>query len=220
MPPFDPAQLNGRDTYFLMIGTVVPRPIAFVTTLNEDGSVNLAPFSYFNGVCNRPPLISICIGHRKFDGQIVKKDTLRNIEATGECVVHIPPEHLARAVNGSSAEFPPGESELDALGLQTVASDLVGPPRLIDCPVAMECKLERVVMLGSPRPSVGMVIAEIVRWHIADDVWDAQSGSVDVEKLKPLSRLGGSSYGTTRAPFSLPRPDWTAKGVAPPSRRK
>lgn len=213
MPALDPATMRGRDVYFLMIGTIVPRPIAFVTTRSAAGVVNLAPFSYFSGVSNRPPLVSLSIGLRKLDGALVKKDTLRNIEETGEFVINIAGEDLAPQVNQSSAEYPPEISELDATGLATIASDVVKPPRLAACMVAMECKLERVVMLGRPTPSNGLVIGEVVRWHVDDSVWDARTGTADIERLRPLSRLGGSSYGRTREPFSIPRPDWAAKGI-------
>lgn len=209
----DPADLSSRDLYFTMISTIVPRPVALVTTVSPAGVVNVAPFSYFNGVCAMPPLISLCIGHRRYNGELRKKDTLANIEATGECVVHIPSEELAAQVNQSSAEYPPDVSELAELGLTAEPADLVAPPRLLECPIALECKLERVLMLGRPKALTGMVIAEVVRFHIDDRVWDAQRGMVDVERLRPLSRLGGSWYGRTREPFSIPRPDWAARGV-------
>ncbi len=213
MPTFDPTAMRGRDIYFLMIGTIVPRPIAWVSSLDAAGTLNLAPFSYFNGISSRPPLISLSIGHRKFGGELVKKDTLRNIEATGEFVINIPGEELAAQVNQSSAEYPPDVSELSEVGLTTVPSEIVKPPRVAECRVAMECKLERVVMLGKPRALNGLVIAEVVRWHVDDAIWDADAAMVDVERLKPLSRLGGSYFGKTREPFSIPRPDWAAKGV-------
>ena len=210
----DPAELSSRDAYFAMISTIVPRPIAFVTSMNEAGVVNLAPFSYFNGVCSRPLLVSICIGHRRYGGELVKKDTLRNIEATGEFVIHIPPEEIAQQVNQSSAEYPPEVSELAAVGLTGVPSDVVKVPRIAECPIAFECKLEQVLMLGRPKALTGMVIAEVVRIHIDDAVWDPARQMVDIDKLRPLSRLGGSWYGRTREAFSIPRPDWASKGVA------
>jgi flavin reductase (DIM6/NTAB) family NADH-FMN oxidoreductase RutF len=213
MPVFDPKEMRGRDIYFLMIGTIVPRPIAFVTSMNEAGVVNLAPFSYFNGISNRPPLISISIGRRKLDGEVVKKDTLRNIEQTGEFVVNIPSEALAEQVNQSSAEYPPETSELQEVGLTAIPSDLVAPPRLAECHVAMECKLDQVVMVGKSRPVNALVIGEVVRWHVADSVWDQARKQVDIDLLRPLSRIGGSSYGRTREPFALPRPDWAIKGI-------
>ena len=214
MPTFDPANMRGRDIYMLMIGTIVPRPIAFITSINAEGVVNLAPFSYFNGITSKPPLISVSIGHRKIIGQLVKKDTLRNIEATGEFVVNIAHEELAKQLNQTSAEYPPDVSELSEVGLTTVASDVVSPPRVAQCRVAMECKLERVVMLGRPKPLNGLVIGEVVRWHVDDNAWDDEAQRVDIERLQPLSRLGGSSFGLTREPFSLPRPDWASKGFS------
>ena len=184
-----------------------------MTTVNSNGVVNLAPFSYFSGICSRPPLLSLSIGHRKWQGELVKKDTLKNIEATGELVVNIAHEELAHQLNETSAELPPDVSELEAVGLTAVKSDLVAPPRVAECRVAMECKLEQVVMLGRPKPLSGLVIAEILRWHIDDSIWDETNGRVDTERLMPLSRLGGTSYGRTRGAFSLPRPDWANKSL-------
>ena len=134
-------------------------------------------------------------------------------------MIHIPTEELAPQVNQSSAEYPPEVSELEAVGLTPVASDLIRPPRIAECAVAFECKLDQVIMLGRPRALTGMVIGEIVRIHLDDAVLDPSSGMVDVAKLRPLSRLGGSWYGRTREPFSIPRPDWQAKGVADPGAR-
>ncbi len=210
----DPKQASGKDMYFFMISAIVPRPIAFVSTKSAAGKTNLAPFSFFQGITSKPPLISVCIGHRRWDGKMVKKDSLRNIEETGEFVVNIVPEHLAPQVTQASAEYPPDVSEITETGLTPITSDVVKPPRIKECPINLECKLERVLMLGDP-PLTGMVIGEVVRIHVDESVWDAEGKVVDPEKLRPLSRLGGELYGKTREIFSLPRPDWQAKGVTP-----
>ncbi len=208
----DPAKASGKDLYFLMISAIVPRPIAWVSTQDKEGRTNLAPFSYFQGITSKPPLLSICIGHRRWRGEMVKKDTLRNIEETGEFVVNVATEALVREVNHSSAEYPPEESEIEAVGLTALPSDLVKPPRIKESPIHFECKLDRVILLGSP-PLTGLVIGEVVRFHIDDSVWNVEEAMVDAAKLKPLSRLGGEWWGATRDLFKLPRPDWAAKGV-------
>lgn len=203
----DPAHAHSRDIYFLMISTIVPRPIAFVSTRSASGVDNLAPFSYFNGICSKPPMLSLSIGHRRWQGELVKKDTLRNIEETGEFVVNAATLPLLEKVNQSSAEYPPDVSEFEELGLTPLPSDLVKPPRVKESPVQMECRLHRVLMLGDP-PLNGLVIGEVVRFHVDDAIWDSARSMVDPEKLQPISRLGGTLYSTLGQILSLPRPDW------------
>lgn len=214
----DPSKASGKDNYFLMISTIVPRPIAWISSRGADGSTNLAPFSYFQGITAKPPMISVCIGHRRLDGKMVPKDTVRNIKESRDFVVNIPSEDLAEKVNQSSAEYPPGTSELDELGLTAVPSDIVKAPRIAEAPISFECKLDQVIMIGTPALT-HMIIAEVVRFHICDDVWNEKVSMVDTGKLRPLARLGGTLYGCTREIFSLPRPDWEAKGVEAKVRR-
>ncbi len=203
----DPQELRKRDIYFLMIGSIVPRPIAWVTTLSRDGVPNLAPFSYFNGVCSNPPTLSLCIGHRRWEGKLVKKDSLRNIEETGEFVVHVATEESADVINASSAEFPPETSEIEELGLECVPSEVVAPPRLSAAPLAFECRRERVLMIGEP-PLTGLVLGQVVRFHVSERVWDEKTGRVDVRKLRPLARLGGEEWARLGEIERRPRPDW------------
>src|SRR5262245_26819747 len=126
----DPAKSSVREVYLMLISSVVPRPIAFVSTRSAAGVTNLAPFSYFNGVSSKPPIVSVSIGYRRWRGAIVKKDTLRNIEETGEFVVNVATEALLAQVNQSSAEYPPDVSEISEVGLTPLPSDLVKPPRI------------------------------------------------------------------------------------------
>jgi flavin reductase (DIM6/NTAB) family NADH-FMN oxidoreductase RutF len=201
----DPKALSGSEVYRLMVSSVVPRPIAFVTTTNADGTTNLAPFSYFNLVTSKPPLVSICIGQRTWDGRKQKKDTLKNLEALGEFVVNVATERLLSVVNQSSADFAPGVSELDELGLGTKASKVVSVASLSESPVNMECKVHRVVMLGD-EPQVGMVVGEVVHYHADDRVWDAKQGGPDSRLLNPIARLGGTYYASLGELHSLARP--------------
>jgi flavin reductase (DIM6/NTAB) family NADH-FMN oxidoreductase RutF len=208
---FDPGTLPPRDFYRVMLGTIVPRPIAWVSTLSVDGVANIAPFSFFNGVTSRPPTISIAIGSRKWEGDVVPKDTLRNIEETKEFVVHATTEALAEVANRSSAEFPPDVSEIAELGLTATPSVKVKPLRILESPIAFECVLDRVVHVGEA-PSTGLVLGVIVLAHVSEAVLDADSQAVDVTKLRPVARLGGEWWAPVREQFRLQRPDWAAKG--------
>jgi flavin reductase (DIM6/NTAB) family NADH-FMN oxidoreductase RutF len=201
----DPSERTSRQLYKLMVSAVVPRPIAWVSTRSAAGVINVAPFSYFQVVGSRPPMVSICIGPRKWDGEVVDKDTLRNIEETGELVVNIATVDAVEAVNASSAEYPPEVSERDALRLETIPSDLVAPPRLAASPIHFECRRERVLRLGQA-PQTAMVIGEVVRFHIADALWDAEADAIDPGRLRPLARLGGSLFAELGELLSHPRP--------------
>jgi len=201
----DPAQLSGSEAYRLMISAVVPRPIAFISSCDEDRNTNLAPFSYFNCVTSKPPLISVSIGQRKWGGERIKKDTLRNIEAVEEFVVNIATMPLIAKVNASSAEYPPGVSEIEAVGLTAEPSERVSVPRIAESPINLECRLHRVMMLGDA-PQTGLIIGEVVYVHVDDSVWNAESGEVDPVRLSPLARLGGSLYGALGDITSIPRP--------------
>ena len=200
-----------RDFYRVMLSAIVPRPVAWVTTRSAAGIDNLAPFSFFNGVTSHPPIISIAIGSRRWDNSLRHKDTLRNIEETREFVVHSSTESLAELVNQSSEEFPPEVSEIAMLGLDAVRSERVKPLRLRECPVALECVLDQVVHIGDP-PHTGLVLGRIMLAHVEESVWNPESQSIDVTKLRPVSRLGGQLWAPVREVFRMERPDWKAKG--------
>jgi flavin reductase (DIM6/NTAB) family NADH-FMN oxidoreductase RutF len=210
----EPESMPTRDFYRFMISAIVPRPVAWVSTLSASGVANLAPFSYFNGVTSRPPMISLGIGSRRWDGGLVRKDTLRNIEDTKEFVVHVTTESLAEVSNRSAAELPPDVSEIAELGLTAVASTKVKPPRILESPVAMECVLHQIVPLGDP-PVAGLVLGIVVLAHVEEAVWNPESGAVDVKKLRPVSRLGGDWWAPVGEPFRLDRPDWKARETKP-----
>lgn len=210
---FDTAAISPKDAYALMISAIVPRPIAFVSTVDEAGTVNLAPFSFFTGVASRPPLLALSIGQRRWQGKAQPKDTLANIQASGELVVNIPTVALAEQVNASAAELPPGVSELEHCGLTAQASVHVRPPRVLECPVQLECKLSQIVWVGTP-PTQALVLAEIVCFHVAEAVWSEALGGIDPLALDPLSRLGGQAFGTTGRAIELARPDWAASGFS------
>jgi len=194
----DPAGMAGPDLYRLMISAIVPRPIAWTSTLSPEGVPNAAPFSYFQALSSRPPTVMISVGRRR-DG--TPKDTRRNIEATGEFVVNIVSEASAGRMVMTSVDFPPETSEFEEVGLSPAPSTKVRPPRIAESAVALECRLDRVIDVG---PS-GICLGEVVAFHVRDDVLAADGKTVDPWKLKPLGRLGGSLYAPLREVWSIDR---------------
>ena len=182
--------------YHFMIGVVVPRPIAFVSTVSAGGAFNVAPFSYFNAITNRPPLVGISINRRSGE----PKDTARNIQETGDFVVNVVSEALLERAVRASGDWPKDEDEFDLTGLTPVKSDLVRSPRVGESPVSLECRLHRVIELGDAFFTVG----EIVRAHVADEV--LTDGRVDIAKLRPAGRLGGDGYSIVRDVVHHARP--------------
>lgn len=201
----DLTELTGPERYRLLVASVIPRPIAFVSTIDVNGTTNLAPFSYFSVVTSRPALISVSIGQRVWQGARQKKDTLQNIEATGEFIVNMATEPLLVQVNQASADYPPGTSEIHALGLTEVPAKRVRPPRIAESPLHLECRVHRVILLGD-EPQVGLVIGEVVQYHADPSVLDAQGLVPDAGLLQPLARLGGTEYAGLGQRYAVPRP--------------
>lgn len=198
----DVAQSNVLDVYHLLVGIVTPRPIAWVTTVDLEGRVNLAPFSFFNAFGASPPVVVFSPTLRR-DG--TKKDTLRNVEATGEFVLNAAVERLAEQINLSSKELPYGDSEVDLTGLHLLPSTKVKPPRLAETPVQMEGKVLQIVPIGKGPIAANLVIGEIVAMHIDDAVLDGQC-RIDPRKLRTIARLGGDWYCRTSDLFEMKRP--------------
>ncbi len=197
----DPQEHDYSNIYKLMIGSIVPRPIAFVSTVSAGGIRNLAPFSFFNGVCSNPPIVLFSTIVRK-DGK--EKDTLSNVEATGEFVVNIVSEDFAEQMNITSADVPPEVDEFVESGLTPVPSDLVRAPRVKESRISMECKLEQIVRFGSGPGSGRTVFGRILRFHIADELID--NYRIDPDKLGAIGRMGGPTYTRTRDRFDIIRP--------------
>lgn len=175
--------------YKLLTSLVVPRPIAWVTTLGAAGQINLAPFSAFTFLSSAPPMIGIGVGGHK--------DTAVNIARTGEFVVHIASMAFLEPLHASSAEHPPEVSEAGLLGLATVPSRFVGVPRLADIPAAMECKLDRVTLYG--RLNANFIAGEVINFYVRDDL--LQDGKVQTTDLNPLARLAGPRYSGVSEPI-------------------
>lgn len=180
------ADLTALQSYKLLTGVVVPRPIAWITTRSDDGVVNLAPFSAFTYVCAKPPMLGFSCGLR--DGR--RKDTARNIFANGEFVVHVVDASLMEAMHESSAEHPPEVSEADLLGLEYVAGERVSVPRLRAPGVAMECRFHDSMTLGETRSE--FIVGEVLLFHVRDDL--IQNGKIETTRLDPVCRLGGPNY--------------------------
>jgi flavin reductase (DIM6/NTAB) family NADH-FMN oxidoreductase RutF len=190
------------DVYQALVSVVTPRPIAWVTTVNAEGRVNLAPFSFFNAFGANPPVVVFSPVLRR-DGS--KKDTLLNVEATREFVVNAAVEPLAGQINLSSKEIAPDESELELTGLTIHPSELVRPPRLAESPVSLECKVIQILPIGDGAIGANLVIGEVVVIHIEESVL-GPDGRVDPRKLRTIGRLGGDDYCRSTDIFSLARP--------------
>lgn len=182
----DPRTLNADESYKLLTGVVVPRPVAWVTTLSAAGGVNLAPFSTFTFVAPKPPMLAFSVGQRSG----IYKDTARNILAVEEYVVHIADGALIEAVHKSAVEYPPEVSETEMLGLATVPSLHVKPPRLSAAPIAMECRLRQCLEFGDTRSR--LIVGEVVAFHFRDGLLN--NGKIDTRTLDPLCRLAGPNY--------------------------
>ena len=195
--------LSAPAAYQWMTTTILPRPIAWVSTVSPEGRTNLAPFSFFQGVTANPPtLMFVPVNNREG----LKKDTVRNIELVPEFVVNLVPHRLAEAMNATAALLPYGESEFERFGVATAPSVKVRPPRVADAPVAYECALDRIVHIGTGPLAANVVFGRILAAHVRDDVLGAD-GYPDAAKLDLVGRLGREAYATTRDTFSLRRPD-------------
>ena len=195
--------LGPRDAYNWMADTITPRPIAWVSTISADGRTNLAPFSFFNGVTGNPPTLMFSPVNNRF-GE--KKDTVRNIEATKEFVVNLVPRALAEKMNACAALLPYGESEFEAFDIASAASARVKPLRVAEAPVAFECVLHSIVVIGEGPGAANVVFGRIVAAHVSEAVLGAE-GEVDPALLDTVGRLGGENYALTRERFALKRPD-------------
>jgi flavin reductase (DIM6/NTAB) family NADH-FMN oxidoreductase RutF len=184
----DPKSLNAEESYKLMTGVVVPRPVAWVTTLSVAGGVNLAPFSTFTFVSPKPPMLAFSVGHKGG----TYKDTARNILANEEYVVHIADRSLIEAVHQSAVEYPPDVSETEMLGLETSPSLHVKPPRVVAAPIAMECRLRQCLEFGETRSR--LIVGEVLAFHFRDGL--LKGGKIDTKALDPLCRLAGPNYAT------------------------
>jgi len=185
---YAPENLKPRDRYKLLAGFVLPRPIAWITTVGPTGVVNAAPFSFFNVFSEDPPLCMFAINQRP-DGSI--KDTLINVERSGEFVVNLTDEPLAQAMHDSSGDFPPDVGEPDYLGLKLAPSTRVAVPRLADAPWALECKVWKTMNVKDNRH---LIMGEGVNFYIRDELWDPETMRVHMERYHPIGRMFADRY--------------------------
>ncbi len=196
--------LSESQTYFTMTQTIMPRPIAWVLSENEDASLNLAPFSYFNAVCTDPPLVMVSINLQD-DGS--EKDTLRNIRERSQFVIHIASDNQLDVLNQSSATLAPGESEVIASGLPTTAFEGYHMPRLSDCKIALMCERHQTQAIGNKGQT--LLFAEIKEIYLADDCAEVNEKSrlkVLADKVQPLARLGAGEYASFGEIMNASRP--------------
>lgn len=202
MVELDPAALTSGDMYKLLIGAIVPRPIAFVSTANRAGQCNLAPFSFFNGISSNPACLMISIT-RKPDG--AKKDTLRNIEEIGQFVVNSSSSWLVEALTHCAAQYPYGVDEMKKAGLTALPSRKVLPPRVKESAVQFECELYRSMEIGDGSPgSATVVIGKVIFAHVMKEAY--QQGRIDLDRISPAARLGGRGYCLPGQVFELEIP--------------
>ena len=196
----DPSELDPQRVYKLLIGSVVPRPIAWVSTLSREGVPNLAPYSFFTVASRNPPTLCVSVGERP-SGEPFPKDTLRNVEETSEFVVNAVSLPLANAMHESSRDHAPEADEFEAAGLTAAPCEVVEAPRVGEAAVSMECKLDRVVPIGTDH----LVLGRLVRFHARDDLY-GETGRIDTAGLDPLGRLAGD-YTKVETIFELPLED-------------
>ncbi len=199
----DPSQLSVRDMYQWMIHTILPRPIAWVSTCDTTGRTNIAPFSFFMGVCAKPPTLMFCPVNDRFGKP---KDTLRNVEETRQFVVNLVPTALCESMNQTAASLPHGESEFDHFGVPATPSLRVKPPRVTGSPVAFECELDRIVRISEGPAGGNVVFGRIIALHIEDSVL-GPDGLPDAARMDLVARAGGDLYLHKAQALRMERPD-------------
>ena len=197
----DPVEMTERENYKFLIGSVIPRPIAFVTTISKDGILNGAPFSYFNIVSSNPPMLSLAI--QRSEGKY--KDTARNILQSKEFVIHIVDEQNVEKINKTAASLPPEQSEIELAGLTPVESVKISVPGIKEAKIRMECSLEHSVELGGAnKPGCELFIGKVVQFHIDNEIYE--NGRIDPRRLAAVSRLAGHDYAKIGEIFTIERP--------------
>ena len=195
----DPSKVPASDAYKLLITAVLPRPIAFVSTLSKSGVPNLAPFSFFNAFCGDPPIVGFSPNNNP------PKDSLVNAGETGEFVVNIVTEEIAEQMNLTSPRFPPEVNEFEIAKLTPAPSTIVKPPRVLESPINLECKVMQIVELSKRPEANSLVIGQVVYFHVSDAVLD-ERGRIDPLKLKAVARMGGTAYCRSTDIFHMVRP--------------
>lgn len=198
----NPADLDRRGRHELIMSAVVPRPIAFVSTIGEDGVYNVAPFSAFTATSSKPVLVCLMISWNR-DGR--EKDTIKNIQFTKDFVINVVDENLGDAMNKSSHEYASDVDEFKEVGLTPIKSDLIKSPMVAESPVSMECKLIDILKFGGIPDGTQLILGEVIQVHVKDDIWNGEY--IEPSALKAIGRVGGfRSYCRTTDTFEMERP--------------
>jgi flavin reductase (DIM6/NTAB) family NADH-FMN oxidoreductase RutF len=196
---FNPVHLTEKEVYKLLSGSVVPRPIAWVSTISETGVLNLAPYSFFTVASRNPPMLCISVGPGVVERKGTEKDTLVNIRSQKEFVINVVKADLGNSMLKSSENLPAEVNEFEEAGLTPMDSNIVAPKRVKEAPIQMECKLDQIIPLGTDH----LIIGRMVHYHIQDEYY-LGNYKIDLEKLDPLGRLAGS-FSEMKGLFQLPR---------------
>lgn len=202
MKGINPNQLSDIQNYKLLSGSVIPRPIAFVTSEDEKGNLNGAPFSFFNVVNNKPPMIAIAA--QRSNGK--RKDTAINIEKTKEFVVHITDEFNIEDINETAVPLKYEDNELERTSLTLISSSIIQTSAVKEANIRFECKLDQIIQLGTKNDGADLIIGEVVMYHISEDVYFEDS-KIDSNQLKPVARLAGNNYSKLGDIFTIKRPE-------------
>lgn len=205
MKTFYPGNLKTAEFHALLQGSVAPRPIAFASTIDKEGNVNLSPFSFFNLFSTNPPIVIFSPSRRVRDN--TTKHTLENVLEVPEVVIHVVGFDLVEQMSLASTEYPKGVNEFEKAGLTAVASEQVKPPRVKEAQIAMECRVNEVKALGDQGGAGNLVICEVLALHVSEDILD-ESGTIDPNKLDAVARLGGAWYSRASGDslFQIPKP--------------
>jgi flavin reductase (DIM6/NTAB) family NADH-FMN oxidoreductase RutF len=198
----DPCSTDYLSVYKLLIGAVVPRPIAFVSTINAEGAFNVAPFSFFTVASSNPPVLVFTVGNRTTPDP--RKDTLRNITTAREFVVNVVSEEIGAKLNLCSGDYPPEVDEFEVSGLTPIPSDIVKAPRVAESHINMECRLLYTLSMSGLANGGNLVLGEVVRFHIDDAYFS--NYRIDPDKLRAIGRMAGSTYTRTTDRFDMIRP--------------
>ncbi len=201
-----PKDLPTKDIHQYLLGSIAPRPIAFVSTVDKDGKVNLAPFSFFNVFSAKPPIVVFSPAYSGKTG--ASKNTLDNVKEVSECVINVVNYAMVHKMNLASSPYPKGVNEFEKAGFTPVQSEIIKPPRVKESPVQMECKVQQIIELGKEGGAGNLVVAEVVLMHISDDILNSQK-MIDPRKIDLVSRMNGNWYcrANGEAIFEIPKLD-------------
>ena len=202
MPTFDASELTKEQSYKLLNSSIVPRPIAWVSTVSEKGIHNLAPFSWFNAVAVQPPTVAFSVGLDDLERGF--KDTYVNLTANGECVVNIVSAPVAAAMNVCGTAFDPTTDEFLEAGVTPIASDVVKPMRVKESLVQLECRLHQAVTIGNEKGRNDLMICSVLLIHVSDEIYIGDY-KIDPDRLQAVGRMGGTVYASTRETFTMER---------------